>query len=134
MLPNKAAQLPARCQPRTTRDLRSSSPLDLRPGPGQTSPSFSACRMIRTVRGAIIKLQRSPPYQVIVSWARAGCRTALLEMASFRNDNVLHWGFWFPFLTHGHGWPAAELVAATVSLLGMFVTLSLPEIKGKSLE
>jgi hypothetical protein len=34
----------------------------------------------------------------------------------------------------GYGWPAAELVAATVSLLGMFVTLSLPETKGKSLE
>jgi hypothetical protein len=81
--------------------------------------------MIRTVRGAIIKFCREvPPYQVIVSWARAGCRTALLKTVSYRSDNVAHWSFLFPFLTHWHGWPAAELVAVTVSLLGMFVTLS----------
>jgi predicted MFS family arabinose efflux permease len=43
--------------------------------------------------------------------------------------------FLFPLLMHWHGLPAAELAAAIVSLLGMFVTLSsLPETKGKSLE
>src|SRR5271165_560743 len=48
--PNKADQLPARCQPRTTRDFLSPAPSAVNPGPGQDSPGFSAWRMIRIVR------------------------------------------------------------------------------------
>lgn len=41
----------------------------------------------------------------------------------------------FPVLMHWHGLPAAESVAAAISVLGMIVTLGmLPETKGKSLE
>src|SRR6202035_1835634 len=45
-----AAQAPARCQPRTTRDFSSSVPSGVRLGPGHLCPAFSACRIIRIER------------------------------------------------------------------------------------
>ncbi len=47
--PNSADQSPARCQPRITRDFLSTEPPEVKPGPGQDSSGFSACRMMRIV-------------------------------------------------------------------------------------
>src|SRR5580658_1445838 len=51
--PNRADQLPARSQPRMTRDFLSAAPSAVNPGPGQDSPGFSAWRMMRIVRADI---------------------------------------------------------------------------------
>ncbi|HEX3684810.1 MAG TPA: MFS transporter [Bryobacteraceae bacterium] len=50
-------------------------------------------------------------------------------------DRRLRRVFLFPILMNRHGLPAAELAAALVSALGIFVTVfMLPETKGKTLE
>ena len=47
--PSSADQLPARCQPRNTRDFLSAEPSGVKPGPGPDSSGFSAWRMMRMV-------------------------------------------------------------------------------------